>query len=148
MKIPYKIISIITLAGLLLDQLIKFLAEKYLVFPQSIFSFFSLRIEKNIGIAWSIPIPFFLIIITNLILLIAIPLLLFKKLNFDLKINPYLLGLILAGGLGNLIDRIFRGYVVDYIAIGNFPVFNLADTFLTVCIFIIVLFYDKITRSN
>ncbi len=39
------------------------------------------------------------------------------------------------GGLGNMIDRIRLGYVVDMIAVDfiNFPVFNVADCFITVC---------------
>jgi lipoprotein signal peptidase len=37
------------------------------------------------------------------------------------------IGLILVGGLSNIIDRVWYGGVVDYIAIGNFPIFNLSD---------------------
>jgi signal peptidase II len=42
------------------------------------------------------------------------------------------IGLIVGGAVGNAIDRIVRGYVVDYIAIGNFWKFNLADAAVTV----------------
>lgn len=40
--------------------------------------------------------------------------------------------LILGGALGNMIDRVTRGYVVDFIAIGNFWKFNLADSCITI----------------
>ena len=51
-------------------------------------------------------------------------------------------GLIIAGGIGNLIDRIFRGYVVDYIDINpliKYPMFNIADILIVIgCISIIL----------
>ncbi len=58
------------------------------------------------------------------------------------------LTLIFAGALGNGIDRILRGYVVDFIetAFINFPVFNIADISITIgaiLLIIYVIFYDK-----
>jgi signal peptidase II len=43
-----------------------------------------------------------------------------------------ILGLILGGAFGNVIDRVRLGYVVDFIQVGWFPVFNLADSAITV----------------
>lgn len=61
------------------------------------------------------------------------------------------LALIAGGALGNLIDRLFRppgfwfGHVVDYISIGNFAIFNLADVAINigVAVFILSLFFAK-----
>jgi signal peptidase II len=44
----------------------------------------------------------------------------------------------LAGALGNVIDRIFVGYVVDFISIGNFPVFNVADASITIGVAVLI----------
>lgn len=60
--------------------------------------------------------------------------------------------LMFAGALGNAIDRIFRGYVVDFIETTfiSFPVFNIADIAITVgavLLIIYILFFDK-TENN
>ena len=59
---------------------------------------------------------------------------------------------ILAGGLGNLIDRIFRGFVVDYIEVlfVRFYIFNFADCLITVGAFLIVFYeiYEMIRDSK
>ena len=53
------------------------------------------------------------------------------------------LGLIVGGAVGNLIDRIFLGYVRDFIKLEfmNFPIFNTADCFLTVGVICLVVYY-------
>jgi len=59
------------------------------------------------------------------------------------------LTLILAGGVGNLIDRLVRGFVIDYLdfsALFGFPIFNLADCFVvvgTALMMVHILFFDK-----
>ena len=64
-----------------------------------------------------------------------------KKIRFGL-VYCCLAG-ILAGGLGNLLDRIFRGFVVDYIEVlfVKFYIFNFADCLITVGAFLII-FYE------
>ena len=64
------------------------------------------------------------------------------------KIIEILLVFIAAGGAGNMIDRFIQGYVVDFIYISciNFPIFNVADMYVSVCtviLAIIVLFRLK-----
>lgn len=72
----------------------------------------------------------FIIIIINVFSLILITKFILSRKN---EISQYMiigLGLILAGGIGNLIDRILRGFVIDYIDINpliEYPVFNIAD---------------------
>ena len=59
------------------------------------------------------------------------------------------LSLILAGGLGNLIDRVSLGYVVDFIAIKFNPyVFNFADVYITIGIMLYLINYLLVKEQN
>ena len=66
------------------------------------------------------------------------------KLN---KINTYLYSLVISGIVGNLIDRIIRGYVVDFIGIRlfsyNFPIFNFADLYIVIGVLLFIIIGDK-----
>jgi signal peptidase II len=53
------------------------------------------------------------------------------------------LGLIVGGALGNLADRIFRGEVVDFIDLGWWPVFNIADMAILVGAIIVLVVYSR-----
>lgn len=69
----------------------------------------------------------------------------FKPQNKLLRLS---LSLMFAGAVGNVIDRILRGFVVDFIELDfiNFPVFNFADIAITsgaVLLIIYVLFFDR-----
>jgi signal peptidase II len=45
----------------------------------------------------------------------------------------------MAGAAGNLIDRLYRGYVTDFISVGRFPVFNVADSCITLGVIVLLL---------
>jgi signal peptidase II len=49
------------------------------------------------------------------------------------------LSLQMAGAMGNLIDRLFRGYVTDFISVGRFPVFNVADSCITMGVVVLLI---------
>ena len=56
----------------------------------------------------------------------------YRQENDPPLVKTVAIGLILGGAIGNLIDRVWFGYVVDFIAIGPWPNFNLADSAISV----------------
>jgi signal peptidase II len=95
---------------------------------------------KNTGAAWGIlkNSSFFLIIISIIVIF---------YINRYFSYHPLALSILLGGTLGNLTDRIFRGYVIDFINIYlfNFPLFNLAD--IAISCSIILLLYKMIKEK-
>ncbi|WP_243343003.1 signal peptidase II [Anaerococcus sp. AGMB09787] len=65
-----------------------------------------------------------------------------KNLKTNPKILNYAFALIISGALGNFYDRLFQGYVVDFIefAFINFPVFNIADILVSTGCFLIIIY--------
>ena len=55
------------------------------------------------------------------------------------KAERIALAMIVGGGIGNLIDRVFLGYVTDFLDIHIIPIFNVADCFVTVGCFLLVI---------
>jgi len=119
-----------------IDQLSKFLAVKNLALNEPrpvIDGFFYLTLVYNRGAAFGIlqnQIPFFIICSLLALALIFMNL---RKTGRRGKTGLYdfSLSLILAGGLGNLIDRLFSGHVIDFLDFRVWPVFNLADSAIT-----------------
>ncbi len=82
----------------------------------------------------------FLSIFTAIIILAGFVYLFLGKV--ESKLHMYAWVLILAGGLGNLIDRVYRGFVVDFIEVlfVDYAVFNVADCFVTVGAVLLILY--------
>ncbi len=142
-KIGLSIFSIV-----FFDQVLKFIAKKYFLQPIILNTFIALRYQENSGMAFGIVFPQPWLLFLNVIMLVFIGFFGFRSLNLAKKEAWLIFSFVLGGGLGNLLDRLFKGYVVDYLSIGWWPTFNLADAFLSLGIFLIVVFYDKIKRSN
>ncbi|MBI5754793.1 signal peptidase II [Candidatus Peregrinibacteria bacterium] len=145
MKKEHTVLLLETLILLFCDQLLKnraefFFAQKPLVLN----SFISFEYTKNTGIAFGIPLTGTLLLIINIIAVIIVMGTLWKIVNFSKKITVVSTALIFAGALGNLIDRVQFGFVRDFISIGPWPTFNLADAYITMGIIVLLIFHKKI----
>ena len=127
----------ITLIGILLDQLTKLLASLYLKPIDDLplwDGVFHLNYHENTGAAFgSFKDNRWVFMTTSTVMIIA--LIGYLYLGFaENNLYAVALSLIASGGIGNMIDRIALGYVVDFLhfKLINFAVFNVADSF--VCI--------------
>ncbi len=155
-KILYLILPLIYI---LLDQITKLLIIKNIPYHSFIKlnDYFSIVNVGNTGVAFSMfqNNNIFFIVLVSLVLIYVIFFLVKNNKDFtELQINSFLL--IISGGIGNLIDRIFRGAVVDFIDIGyknvyRWPAFNIADSCVCVgvtLIIISILFFSKKKNNN
>ena len=114
---------------------------KYLFSHQAIEDSFFLTYTKNTGIAFGINFPKdFLIIFYFIIALIILALIiwLIKLLTGGKYLAASLIWLVILGAGSNIIDRIKFGFVIDYINLHIWPVFNLADMMIAGGILIII----------
>ena len=84
-------------------------------------------------------------LMTLLMIIVALIYIAFKF-NKLKGLTVFGIALVISGGIGNLIDRLFRGYVIDYIdfsEIVDFPIFNFADICIVVGVIIIGISYLK-----
>ena len=137
------------------DQIIKYLiVSNFTLYKKNpiIEGFFNITYVQNRGAAWGI-------LNNNIILLVVITVLalgficsfIFKESNIK-KLDIVLYGMLLGGIIGNFIDRIFRGYVIDFldfIIFGyDFPVFNIADMLIVISVGIMIITYWRSRNEN
>lgn len=145
-----KKIFIIAFICTFIDQVIKILLSGVLEVGESInviSSFFAVTMLHNTGAAFSI-------LTSNTILLILVSIVALNLIYFFLirnrdltKLENIIYGVLIGGILGNLIDRIIHGYVIDYLDFTifgyAFPVFNFADICIVISIFLIIILTCK-----
>ncbi len=126
---------------LIIDQVIKYLALKKQL-NITILPFFKIELAKNYGASFNLlDGKVSLLIIINILAIYFIYRAYLDEKNKKLK--PLYL-LVISGALSNLLDRFFRGYVVDYLSLKifnyQFPIFNIADTLIVIPAIIIIIF--------
>jgi len=112
---------------------------------------FDLRYINNHGAAFSIlQGKTLLLIIATCAMMAGLVVYYVLKRKSIIRAEQIALAMIVGGGVGNLIDRIFQGYVTDFLDIHIIPIFNVADCFITVgCALLVisVLFIEPRTNK-
>ncbi|MTV26144.1 signal peptidase II [Nitriliruptoraceae bacterium ZYF776] len=145
-RLPVQLALLLAAVGLVLDQATKVLAEGALTpgeFVPLLGERVGWQLVYNPGAAFGIaaPAPVFLVVTLIVVVIVARTL---PRTHDLLAASAY--GLLLSGALGNVIDRILRaedgfmsGEVVDFVAWGSFPRFNVADSCITVGFVLLVI---------
>lgn len=133
------VVFLIVLLVAATDQFSKLWIQANLPFQHSLFEigFFRITHIHNSGAAFGLfqGYPFALAIVSSVgaALLLTYALVVYRRYPFlDNLPNRVAIGLILGGTVGNLIDRLRLGYVIDFIAFNFWPAFNVADSAVTV----------------
>tara|TARA_B100000519_G_scaffold139910_1_gene121223 strand:- start:11999 stop:12478 length:480 start_codon:yes stop_codon:yes gene_type:complete len=139
---------ILTLFIISLDQISKYIVIQNLKLGESVpnSGIFRFTHAQNTGTAFSL----FQnqTDILTIVSFVAIVLIIFIYLSIEKPSNYIYLsyGLLFGGAFGNLIDRIRLGYVTDFFDVGFWPIFNIADSAITIGIILMIfnyLIYNK-----
>jgi len=138
----WKLFGLISVAGLVIDQATKIYVDRVMHLYQSIpviDGLFNIFYIRNKGAAFSFlssaswRIPFFIAVslIASLVIIVGI-----KKLRDDQRLAMISMSMIFSGAVGNLIDRVRLGEVIDFLDVywktHHWPAFNVADSLICV----------------
>jgi len=146
---PWSLFSAIAIIGIIIDQGTKIAIDRSMQLFDSvriIDNFFHITYVRNRGAAFSFlsdaswRLPFFIIIsiIAALVILVA-----FRRLRDDQRLAHISLAMIFSGAIGNLIDRVRLGEVIDFLDVHwyrhHWPAFNVADSLICVGVFLLAI---------
>lgn len=134
MKKELKEVLFFSVILLIIDQIIKIYINSSMILNQTIIlikNFLNITYVHNTGAAFSLFMDkTWLLIIIGIIVLVSFSIYLYKLKDIN-DFDKYIYSLLYGGILGNLLDRIIYGYVIDYISLNifgyYFPIFNFAD---------------------
>ena len=149
---------LIAIVCIMIDQMFKFLIINNFTLYHGIDiipDFFSLLYVRNTGAAWNILDGNRLFLIVASFLALFAIYFIFIRNQILKKVDIFVYGVLIGGIMGNLIDRIFRGYVIDYLKFTffgyHFPIFNFADMCIVSSVILILLLMvrgDKNAENN
>ncbi len=156
MKSNYRLLGIVTALVLVLDQATKIYIDRNMDIHTSftvIDNFFNITYIRNKGAAFGLlansafRLPFFIAVsLIAVVVIISV----FRKLRPDQGFTALSLALIFAGAIGNLIDRVRLGEVIDFIYVHWYehywPAFNVADS--AICIGVALLAIDMFVEER
>ncbi len=142
---PYALHATVLVLLVALDQISKYFVRQYIkgspvVLIKNVFSFYY---HENRGSVWGIMQGKVDILLLISVLLFLLLVFVYIRMPKEKQYTPlfWIIVGMTAGAIGNTIDRIFFGYVTDflYFELINFPIFNVADCYITVCAFLTVI---------
>ena len=112
--------------------------------------FFTFSFAKNYNIAFSLPLgeKILLPIIYLAIFLLIFAIIRDILINKAFTLEASLLTFILLGAISNMLDRIQLGFVIDYLSIKNFSIFNIADMMIALASLFYIILYYKMNKAK
>ena len=147
------LVPLVALATLALDQFTKWLVVTNLELGESVYPLpalsrlFSLTYVTNTGAAFGLLKEAGVVFVFVAILVITIIVLYVRRVPADQQLVRVALGLQLGGALGNLIDRLRLGHVVDFIDLKFWPVFNVADSAIVIGVALLAIAFWRQERA-
>lgn len=140
-------LAIITIVCLVVDFVSKLIVNTFMNVRDSIpviKDFFYISYFRNTGGAWSILNNHtWLLTVISLIIIILLIYYVYKNKPKN-KLETFGYSMILGGSVGNLIDRIIYGYVIDFLDFNifgyNYPIFNFADVFIVLGVLCLIIY--------
>ena len=145
----WPLFSFIAILGLIVDQTVKLYVDRSMQLFDSfpvVNGYFNITYVRNRGAAFSFlsdaswRLPFFMAVsaVAAIAILVA-----FRKLRADQKLAQVSLAMIFSGAIGNLIDRVRLGEVIDFLDVHwyrhHWPAFNVADSLICVGVFLLAI---------
>ncbi|HEY5733384.1 MAG TPA: signal peptidase II [Gammaproteobacteria bacterium] len=139
---------LLSVAVILVDQFTKWLAEASLVpyQPVPVVPMFNLTLAYNTGAAFSFLSDaggwqrWFFISLTLVVIVVLFSWL--WRMRAEEKLHAMSISMILGGAIGNLIDRVWLGHVIDfldvYYDVHHWPIFNIADSAITIGVILLI----------